>query len=215
MKACDKGPKGNNPRLQINLNKLRENARTMVGLCNSKGISVMGVTKSYSADTFVTRALYDGGIREFADSRLENITKSKECGIGTPFMVLRIPMASQVDEIVKHADMSVNSEISTIKLLNEAAIRAGIRHRIMLMIDVGDLREGILQEEADDIVPEILNCRNIDFFGIGTNLGCYGGVVPSKENLSLLVDVANKIHMRYKHQITTVSAGGTSVELKY
>lgn len=211
METCRKGMAGENPRLRIDLDKLRENSRTMVDLCNSKGISLMGVTKSYSADTLITKAFYDGGIREFADSRLENIIKSKKCGIDGPFMLLRIPMASQADDIVRYADMSVNSEISTIRLLNESAIKTGVRHGVMLMIDVGDLREGILPEEVDDVVPEILKCKNIDFFGIGTNLGCYGGVVPSNENLSILVDIANQIHMSYKHKIRIISAGGTSV----
>lgn len=211
MKTFEKGITGENPKLQINLGKLEDNARTMINLCGTKGISLIGVTKSYSADPLITKAFYDGGIREFADSRLDNIVKSKEFGIDVPFMLLRIPMSSQAGEIVKHANMSVNSEISTIKLLNEYAMRIGIRHGVMLMVDVGDLREGILPEDIDDIVPKILKCKNIDFFGIGTNLGCYGGVVPTNDNLSVLVDIANRIHMKYKHQVRIISAGGTSV----
>jgi len=204
MKNC-------NPRLQIDLNKLRENAKTMVDLCRSKGISVMGVTKSYSADTQITKSFYEGGITEFADSRIENIKKLKQNGIHAPFMLLRIPMPSQVSEIAAHADMSVNSELVTIRLLDKAAANFDKKHGVMLMIDVGDLREGIWPDKIDEIVPEILKCRHIDLFGIGTNLGCYGGVVPTRKNLSVLVDIANQIDMKYKHPLRIISAGGTSV----
>jgi predicted amino acid racemase len=200
-----------NPRLLIDLNKLRENAQTMVNLCKPKGISVMGVTKSYSADTKITQAFQDGGINEFADSRLENIIKQKKDGVSAPFMLIRIPMPSQAAEIVSHAEMSVNSEIYTIKLLNQASAKSDKRHGVMLMIDVGDLREGIWPDKVDEIVPEILKCQHIEFFGLGTNLGCYGGVVPTKKNLSVLVDIANKIDMKYGHPIKVLSAGGTSV----
>ncbi|MDD3169598.1 MAG: alanine racemase, partial [Eubacteriales bacterium] len=204
MKTC-------NPRLQINLNKLRENAQTMVTLCGAKGISVMGVTKSFSADPHITKAFCEGGIAEFADSRIENIIKLKRNGIHAPFMLLRIPMPSQAYRIAAHADMSVNSEINTIRLLDRAASKLDKKHGVMLMVDVGDLREGIWPDKMEEIVPEILKCQQIDFFGLGTNLGCYGGVVPTCKNLSVLVDMANRIDMKYHHAIQIISAGGTSV----
>lgn len=203
--------KSQNPRLQINLKKLRENAERIVSLCSSKGITVMGVTKSYSADVKVTKAFYEGGIRIFADSRIENIKNLKEGGIDADFMLLRISSQSEVDEIVEYTDMSVNSEIETIMLLNEAAKRKDKKHGVMLMIDVGDLREGILPDKIDSVVEKIIECNNIDFFGIGTNLGCYGGIVPTYENMTKLVNVAKRIETRFGHKIKVVSAGGTSV----
>lgn len=200
-----------NPRLRINLRKLRENAKILGGLCKAAGISLMGVTKSYSADLNITKAFSEGGIKDFADSRVENIKALKEGGVDASFMLLRMPMLSEIPETVRYAEMSVNSELSAIKLLDKAAADLKKQHGVMLMVDVGDLREGILPDKMDDIVPGILECSNIDFFGLGTNLGCYGGVVPTKENLSILVDMANEIQNKYHHDIRTISAGGTSV----
>ena len=201
----------NSPQLIIDLNKIKENAKTLLTLCLSKGISLMGVTKSYSADINVSRAFKEGGISKFADSRIENIIAARREGFNDPYMLLRIPMKSQAAEIVKYAQMSVNSELSTIEILNEEALKQDCIHDVMLMLDVGDLREGVWPDGITDIVAKILKLEAINLFGLGTNLGCYGGVLPSKKNLLTLVDAANKIQTLFKHSISVLSAGGTSV----
>ena len=200
-----------NPRLTINLKKLKENGEMLLEMCRPINVSLVGVTKSYSADLKVSQAFYNSGIREFADSRIENIKSLRAKGFDAPFMLLRMPMPSEAEETVAYAESSVNSEITTIRLLNDAAAKMAKKHSIILMVDVGDLREGIWPDMLDEIVPEILKCGNINFAGLGTNLGCYGGVAPSPENLSVLVDIANNIQMKYHHNVDIISAGGTSV----
>ena len=64
------------------------------------------------------------------------------------------------------------------------------------MIDLGDLREGIFYQNEDQIfeaVGEIIKMENINLYGIGVNLTCYGAIIPKNDNLSNLVAIARKI----------------------
>jgi predicted amino acid racemase len=124
--------------------------------------------------------------------------------------LLRIPRLSSVKSVVEYADYSVNSELSVIKGLSKAAKAAGKNHKIILMIDVGDLREGVLPEDALDIAKETTALEAITLSGIGTNMGCYGGVLPTIHNLSLLIETAKEVESITGAELEFISGGGTS-----
>ena len=62
-------------------------------------------------------------------------------------MLIRIPMISEAEDVVRYTDISLNSEIKVAKALSKEAIKMGKIHEIILMVDVGDLREGILMKK--------------------------------------------------------------------
>lgn len=196
------------PRVVIDQKKLYDNAKIIVDKAATKGISVHVVTKVHSADLKLAQICLDAGAYGVADSRIQNLDKLKS--LSCEKILLRLPMHSEVDEVVALADISFNSELSTIKLLDEAANRANKKHRIVVMFDLGDLREGFLPEEVDEVIPEILKCRNIVIEGIGVNLTCYGGVIPTHENLSELERLANHIEKTYDYKLNIVSGGNSS-----
>ena len=81
------------------------------------------------------------------------------------------------------------------------------------MIDLGDLREGLFFRERDTIyetVEEILKLSNIQLFGLGVNLTCYGAIIPKHDNLSILVQLAEDIRARYNLELPMVSGGNSS-----
>lgn len=125
-------------------------------------------------------------------------------------MLLRLPMISQVEEVVKYTDISLVSDIITIRELSKEAIKQNKIHSVILMIDLGDLREGIFNEEEIYItVEEILNFKNVKLMGIGTNLSCYGGVIPTYENLSQLVNIKKNIENKFNIKIEVISGGNS------
>ena len=110
-------------------------------------------------------------------------------------------------------DLSFNSELSTIRLLNEEAGKAGKKHDILLMIDMGDLREGIFFKNEDLIfgaVEEILAMENINLYGIGVNLTCYGAIIPKYDNLNGLVEIGRKIEDKFGIKLSMISGGNSS-----
>jgi len=119
-------------------------------------------------------------------------------------------MHGEVGDVVKYSDISFNSELSTIALLDEAASKVSKKHRVVVMFDLGDLREGFLPEDVDVVIPEILKFKNIVLEGIAVNLTCYGGVIPTVENLGELVALATHIESTYQLKLNIVSGGNSS-----
>lgn len=109
------------PKVEIDLNKLTHNVKTIVNLCNKYGITVAGVTKVFCGHPKIAKAYVDGGVAYIADSRIENIIKLKDFNI--PKILLRLPMISEADKVVEYTDTSLNSELETIKALSKEALR--------------------------------------------------------------------------------------------
>jgi len=130
------------PRIEISLSQIRENTQILSDLYLEKGISLMGVTKAVMGDPSIAKAMIQGGVKFIADSRIENIQKMKSAGISTQFVLLRTPL-SQAESIVKNADISLNTEIKTIKNLSYHAKAQNKIHQVIIMVELGDLREGI------------------------------------------------------------------------
>lgn len=196
------------PRLVIRMDKLKENATHILEMTASFGISVSAVTKVFCADFKVAEVLCQVGFTSLADSRLENLERIQ--AIQSEKMLLRLPMMSQAEKTVDLADISLNSELPVIRALNRAAERAGKRHKILLMVDLGDLREGVLPEQVPEFVEEILKMRHIELVGLGTNLTCYGGVLPDEENLGKLVALSARIERDFGCHFTMLSGGNSS-----
>jgi ornithine racemase len=198
------------PYVTIDLKKVQDNARIITELCTSSGIQVTGVTKVTCGMPTVARAILAGGVTSIGESRIENIRRLKVSGINAPIMLLRIPPLSAVDEIVTSVDISLNSEFPIIKALSEAAARRGIVHDIILMVDLGDLREGIWPDDLIGIVSEVIKLSGVRIVGIGTNLSCYGGIIPTRKNMETLVHYADEIEGRFGITLRYISGGNSS-----
>ncbi len=198
------------PRLEVDLDKIKYNAAKIVELCHGEGISVLGVTKGFTAIPQIVTAILEGGVDGLADARMENIFELRKAGFAVPITLLRIPRLSNVDNVVKYSNVSVNSEITVIQALGQTAVKMGTTHHIILMVDVGDLREGILTEHVLDNVRRIVEIEGIMLDGIGTNMGCFGGVLPEYSNLNILVSLGKMITAKLGISLEVLSGGGTS-----
>lgn len=194
------------PRLVIAKNKFAYNAKTLKEHLKSRGVSMMAVTKSFCADPVMVDVLTEVGVDYLADSRIENI-RSMESTL--PKVLLRIPMRSELEEAAKYCDVVFVSEKETILELNEEAKKLDKKLQVLLMVDLGDLREGVLQEDALDTLAVIDECSHLSLLGIGTNLSCYGGVIPSEENLGQLASLAREYRDSGK-ELSMVSGGNSS-----
>ena len=197
------------PRLEIDLKKIKENASLIKKRCSASGIEVVGITKGFCAYPAIARACWEGGISKFGDSRLNNLKRLNNAKISGEKYLIRIPMLSEVPEVIKQADVSLNSEIEVIKALGEEAEDQNKVHRVILMVDVGDLREGVMPEKALGIVKKIICLPGIRFIGLGSNVGCFGGVLPSLKNTMLLVQLADNIKEKLNIPVEILSGGST------
>ncbi len=198
------------PRLEIFTSRIAENAKSIIKQCHEAGVSVACVTKVLSGNPEVARTLVEAGADLIADSRIENLLKLRQEGLTGPFMLLRLPTISRAQDVVKAADISLNSNLQTIKALGKAASTLGKIHSIIIMIDVGDLREGIWPDKAPELVTKASKIEGIEVIGIGCNLACYGGVMPSGENMRLLVDTVDKCRNTSELALPVICGGNSS-----
>jgi len=198
------------PRLQIDLTKIHHNTRRLVEHLSKRGVSVTGVTKVALGDPDIARVMLRAGVDSLGDSRIENIRKMREAGVDARFILLRTPQISRVSEVVEHADVSFNTELAGIEKLSEAATDQGKIHGIVLMVELGDLREGILPGDVEETVRQSLALPGVRVEGIGINLACLGGVKPDADKMKELSELAQSLEARFDYTLTTVSGGNSA-----
>jgi predicted amino acid racemase len=198
------------PYITIDLDKIEHNARTVVELCKQHGIEVAGVTKVSCGHPEVARAMLRGGVSSIADSRLENIHRLQDAGVYTRYMLLRLPALSDVDQVVASVETSLNSELPVLEGLSQAAIGRKQVHEVIVMVDLGDLREGVWPDEVVPFMREAVKLRGIRIVGLGANLACFGGVVPDEDNMSLLVELTRNVENTFKLDLGWVSGLNSS-----
>lgn len=168
------------------------------------------VSKAVCAHADIVRLLLEEGVTEIADSRLENLKRIRALSASCRTLLLRLPGLHEVDEVVQLANTSLVSEQVTIAALAAAAQAAGLRHRIVLMVELGDLREGLLPQQVLELGRFILQQDSIDWCGIGTNLTCYGGILPTQDKMQQLLDLKDSIARELGHALSVISGGNSS-----
>ena len=180
------------PCVEFDLDKLAANLAALVERCHDSLIEVAGVVKAVSSLPEIVRVYEESGVKFIATSRISQMRAIREAGIcKKPLMLIRIPMLSELPDVVKLCDISLQSDIIVLRALNEEAKKQGKVHEVILMMDLGDLREGFWNEEdALDAALEIEHeLKNLRLAGVGVNLSCYGSVLPTKRNMTIKAEV--------------------------
>ena len=200
------------PKLIVNHNALRANMKQVVSWCHKSGIDVAGVIKASTGMASVALDYEASGAGWIASSRLEQLERAKDAGVKIPLMMIRVPMLSELADMVRICDYSLQSEFATLKALEKEALKADRIHNVILMADMGDLREGFFEkEELVDVAKYVEDkLDGVHLAGIGTNLGCYGSVVPTKEKMEQLAEYAEAVEMAIGRPLEIVSGGATS-----
>ena len=203
---------GKYPLLTVNHKALRANMEQVVGWCREAGIDVAGVIKACTGMASVALDYEASGAKWIASSRLEQLERARDAGVKLPLMMIRVPMLSELADVVRVCDYSLQSEFTTLKALEEEALKADKVHNVILMADLGDLREGFFEkEELIDVAKYVEDkLDGVHLAGIGTNLGCYGSVVPTKEKMVQLAEYAEAVEAAIGRPLEIVSGGATS-----
>lgn len=201
------------PIMDVNLDAMRTNAEVLCGLCAQNGISVAGIIKFSDGDLQVAGAYKDGGCKQLGVSRAKHLKPLKEVFPQTELLLTRSPTRGDLEDCARYADLSLHSDPDVLAALNAEAEKWGATPGIILMMDVGDLREGV------DNIPELVElatlCEslpNLRLRGIGTNHACLNGILPSYENLSFLIEAAEAVEAAIGRQLEIIS-GGSSINL--
>ena len=198
--------------LKLYRDKLKHNYEFLQSIFANHNIEWGVVTKLFCGNEAYIREVINLGAREIHDSRVSNLKVIKSIDPEVHTVYIKPPPKKYIKEVVKYADVSFNTELSTIRLLSKEAVRQDRKHMIIIMIEMGDLREGVMREELIDFYGEIFKLPNIEVIGLGTNLNCLHGVMPSSDKLIQLALYKQIIELKFNRSIRWVS-GGTTVVL--
>jgi predicted amino acid racemase len=196
----------------IDIKKLKSNFDYLDTLFKKNKIEWSVVTKILSGNKTVLTELLKFDIKQVCDSRASNLKEIKLINPKIETIYIKPPAKRSIENIVKYADISVNTEIETIKMLSKEAKKQNKTHKIIIMIELGDLREGVLGEDFIDFYESIFKLEHIEVVGLGTNLSCLYGVLPNHDKLIQLSLYEQLVEAKFNRHIPYVS-GGTSVTI--
>ena len=201
------------PVLNVNLSAIEANARVLTELCGSWGISVAGIVKFSDGDLHVAEAYRAGGCAQLGVSRAKHLRALKEAFPDTELLLIRSPGRSELESCARYADLSLHSDGDVLTALNEEAGKWNTRPGVILMLDVGDLREGVDSiAELVELAKLAESLPNLNLRGVGTSHACMNGVLPSPENLRFLVEGAQAVEAAIGRELEIIS-GGSSINL--
>lgn len=198
--------------IEFHTNKLKRNFDYLENLFESNNIKWAIVSKLLCGEKSYMEEIINLGIKKICDSRVTNLKVIKSIDKNIETIYIKPPAKRSIKSIVKYADISFNTEYYTIKLLSEEAQRQGRKHKIMIIIETGELREGVMAEAFLDFYEKVFELPNIEVVGIGTNLSCLYGVLPNRDKLIQLSLYEQLIEARFNKNIPFVS-GGSSVTI--
>lgn len=196
----------------LDTDKLADNFRYLDNLFTKHNIKWTAVTKMLCGNKKYLEVLVKLGITEACDSRVTNLKRIKAINPEVETAYIKPPPKRSVRNIVQYADVSFNTEYDTIKLLSDAAVEQNKVHKVIIMIELGELREGVMREDFMDFYQKVFELPNIDVIGVGTNLTCMYGVLPNHDKLIQLCLYKELIEAKFDKKIPYVS-GGSSVTI--
>ncbi len=198
--------------LKLYRKKLEHNYHFLNKLFMKNDIEWGVVSKLLCGNKLYIKELYDLGIREMHDTRITNLKAIKEVSSDIQTVYIKPVPNRSVVNIIKYADVSFNTEFSTIKLLSKEAKKQKKLHKIIIMVEMGDLREGVMGEALVGFYSKVFELPNIEIIGLGTNFNCLNGIMPSVDKLVQLSAYKKMIEKKFKRKIRWIS-GGTSVAI--
>jgi predicted amino acid racemase len=193
--------------LTVDLGAIRNNAHDVVSAL--PGIEIVGVTKCSCGSPEVARTMLAGGAVAIGESRHENAERLRVAGIEAPIWLLRGTVPERAVETVALFDLSLNSELETVAALDAAAKVAGKRHQVIVMVELGDLREGVMPSALPAFAGAVEALEHIELAGIGVNLTCFGAIMPDEDNLGRLAELAAQTERQLGRPLRYVSGGNS------
>lgn len=196
--------------IKLNREKLKHNYNFLDNLFKERNIHWGVVSKLLCGNKLYLNELIQLGVKEIHDSRISNLRTIKAISPQVQTVYIKPPAKRSIANVIRYADVSFNTESVTIKMLSDEAVKQNKQHKIIIMVEMGDLREGVMGENLLHFYQKITGLPNIEIVGIGTNLNCLSGVMPTQDKLIQLSLYKQLIEAKFNIKIPWIS-GGTSV----
>ncbi len=198
--------------IAISRKKLKHNYDFLDRLFDRHNIHWGIVTKLLCGNPMFIKEVIGLGAKELMDSRISNLRTIKRIDPDIKTVYIKPPPRRSIRSVVKYADVSLNSDLETMKLISREAMKQEKKHQVIIMVEMGELREGVMGEELVDFYSKVFDLPNIEILGFGTNLNCLYGVMPSRDKLIQLSLYKQIVEVKFNRTVKLLS-GGTSVTI--
>lgn len=198
--------------LRLNRDALRNNFAELNRRSAGHGVHYGVVSKLLCGTEAFLRELIALEPREVLDARVSNLATVRRIDPDVRTIYIKPPAPGAADDVVRVADASLNSEIATLEALDAAAGRQNLVHGVFVMVEMGDLREGLMEDRVLGFVERALAFPHLRLEGLGANFNCLNGTLPSREKLERLAHLRRRVEETHGVTLRWVS-GGSSVVL--
>lgn len=198
--------------IELSKKKLKHNYQFLDSVFKKHHIDWGVVTKLLCGNKTFLNEILKLGIKEAHDSRISNLKTIKTMAPDVQTVYIKPPAKRSVPSLIKYADVSFNTSFETMKLISAEAVKQKKIHKVIIMIEMGDLREGVMGENLMNFYARIFDLPNIEVIGIGTNLNCLNGIMPTHDKLIQLSLYKQLIEVKFNKKIQWVT-GGSSVTI--
>ena len=198
--------------ITLETKKLANNFNHLNDFFKSHNIDWSIVTKILCGNKKYLTELLNLGIKQYSDSRISNLKMIKNLDPNAETIYIKPPAKGVIEDVVTYADISMNTDFHTIEMLSDEAVKQKKVHKIIIMIDLGELREGVMREDFIDFYAKVFEMKNIEVVGLGTNLACLYGILPNNDKLIQLCLYKQLIELKFNVKIPFIS-GGSSVTI--
>jgi len=199
------------PSLHIDCKKIAFNARHLNQFYQTKGIQVVAVLKGVLGNKRIAQTLIDQGVTSFADTNVNHLKQIKELSRDVTCMMMRSPALSEIEDVVRYSDMTLISEIEAIQAIDSEAHKHQKVHALILMVEAGDLREGILPQNLMAFIQKIIHLKNVKIAGLGLNFACFNDCMPTEASMKMISDLADRVEETFKIHLDWVSGGNSTM----
>lgn len=198
------------PTIVTHLDALAHNHRLVSRLGRLWGFTLLPVLKMVGCHPAITRFLYEAGYTGFGAADVDEPAMHGPQPDGDKVLI-NIPPLGRARDVVRWFQRSSVSSLEGMLALEAAARDQRLTHHALLMVDIGDLREGVPAEDVPPLVEAMLRKKteHVRLTGIGANMGCLHGACPDEKNMALLRRTADSVEAILDRPLDVISLGGS------
>jgi ornithine racemase len=197
----------------IHIDKLRHNLSFIRGICRKAGLQPVWITKGCQAHPEILKLLAETPGEMIGDVSPANLAKARKLVTGK-LMMVQLPDPDKAAAIGTGTDVWLVSDPAHARMIAAAARRQGSLPELVLMVDVGNRREGVMPDRAVNTAAAIQAVEGIALTGLGTSVGCYGGYRAGLADMRQLVTIAENVEAKLDCRFDILSAGSGTMLLE-
>lgn len=195
--------------LHFDLTKVRRNLDTALDFCRARGLTLLPVTKLFQSRPDLLKAIDHPALHQVADVNSANLVRldpRRQTG-----RVLLRPRRQDAAATAAGATRVFLSDPDLALRLSQArqSQKAKTPLHVTLMIEAGDLRDGVPLEQVPEVADQIARLPGLELTGLGLNLGCLHGALPSPGGLDRVAQTLRRAREKTGLPLPELSLGGT------